>query len=101
MQVGFSGFLWIVGTMLVIFNVVPALVVFLLGKERCRTGEHGLWILGVLFTSWLGFIAFLVVTTLRPPLPLAERPSPVSRALSELQTRQRGRARNAGRGSPD
>ena len=89
MQTSSGNILLIVSVFLLIFNVAPAAAVYLFGADRCKPGEHGLWIVGVLFTSWLGFVAFLVVTTLRPPQPGGNQPSTVSKALTDLQARNR------------
>ena len=51
--------------MLVVFNLLPAILVVTSG--RVRGEERGLWTIAVLFTSWIGFVAFMVVTTMEAP----------------------------------
>ena len=50
---------------LALFHVLPAVLV--IGSERVRGKDLQLWIVAVLFTSWLGFVAFMVVTTIERP----------------------------------
>lgn len=54
--------LWVLW--LVACTVLPAVLVLV--SRRVAGGERLLWTIAVLFTSWLGFVAFLVVTTLSP-----------------------------------
>lgn len=44
------------------FHALPAVLVA--GSGRVRGNDLSLWIFAVLFTSWLGFVAFMVVTTM-------------------------------------
>ena len=52
---------------LALFHVLPAVLV--LNSQRSPIKDRNLWAVGVLFTSWLGFIAFMVVTTMEPLQP--------------------------------
>ena len=54
-----------------LFYVLPAVLV--IGSGRVRGNDLVLWVAAVLFTSWLGFVAFLVVTTLAAPQQRAAR----------------------------
>lgn len=47
---------------LAVSNVLPAVLV--LASGRVRGQELALWFFAALFGSWLGFIAFMTVTTL-------------------------------------
>jgi hypothetical protein len=47
-----------------LFHALPAYLV--ISSGRVRGNDLTLWLLAVLFTSWLGFIAFLIVTTDAP-----------------------------------
>ncbi len=47
---------------LAVSNVLPAVLV--LASGRARGQELALWFFAALFASWLGFVAFMVVTTL-------------------------------------
>jgi uncharacterized membrane protein YhaH (DUF805 family) len=47
---------------LALFHVLPAVLV--IGSRRVRDKDLELWVIAVLFTSWLGFVAFMVVTTM-------------------------------------
>ena len=48
---------------LAISNVLPAVLV--LASRRVAGQELTLWFFAVLFASWLGFVAFMSVTTLQ------------------------------------
>jgi len=48
-----------------LFHALPAVLVA--GSGRVRGNDLTLWIIAVLFTSWLGFVAFMVVTTMEQP----------------------------------
>jgi len=47
---------------LALFHALPAVLV--IGSGRVRGKDLQLWVIAVLFTSWLGFVAFMVVTTM-------------------------------------
>jgi hypothetical protein len=47
---------------LALFHVLPAVLV--IAADRVRGSEMQLWVAAVFFTSWLGFVAFMIVTTL-------------------------------------
>jgi len=46
---------------LALFHALPTVLV--IGSGRVRGRDLELWAIAVLFTSWLGFVAFMVVTT--------------------------------------
>jgi len=54
-----------------LFYLLPAVLVIASG--RVRGNDLALWVAAVLFTSWLGFVAFLVVTTIAAPQQRAAR----------------------------
>lgn len=62
--------------LLFVMNALPAIIVF--GSNRAVGNDRVLWIVAVLFTSWAGFLAFMVVTTLKPE-GLALKPPPTRR----------------------
>jgi len=45
-----------------LFYVLPAVLVIASG--RVRGNDLALWVAAVLFTSWLGFVAFMTATTI-------------------------------------
>jgi hypothetical protein len=45
-------------------TLLPAVLVAF--SRRTAGGERVLWTLAVLFTSWLGFVAFMIATSQRP-----------------------------------
>ncbi len=51
--------LWVVAC-----TLLPAALVAI--SRRAVGGERLLWTIAVLFTSWLGFVAFMVVTSVAP-----------------------------------
>lgn len=50
--------------LLFVMNALPAIIVF--GSTRVDGNDRVLWVVAVLFTSWVGFLAFMIVTTLKP-----------------------------------
>jgi hypothetical protein len=73
-----AGIITILLFWLALFHVLPAVLV--IGSERVRGKDRDLWLLAVLFTSWLGFVAFLVVTTLEEPSKRAHRAAMLQKA---------------------
>jgi len=62
---------------LALFHVLPAVLVA--GSGRVRGKDLQLWLVAVLFMSWLGFVAFMVVTTLERAQRSAADPAPATR----------------------
>lgn len=52
----------LVFTVLLLWLLLSAIVAF---SDREQGSRKGLWVLGVIFTSWLSFLAFMLATSRR------------------------------------